>query len=72
MSKVLRTEKLNLPVIKGTLPAARYLSMDDYVNFVTLNLKYIVDRREAIKKAVEILLYIFNHGAEAAMTHYHQ
>ncbi len=46
MCKVLRAEKLNLPVIKGTLPAARYLSIDDYVKFVTLNLKYIVDKRE--------------------------
>ncbi len=46
---MLRVEKLNLPVIKGTLPAARCLSMDDYVNFVILNLKYIVDKR-AVRK----------------------
>lgn len=47
---MLRAEKLNLPVIKGMLPAARCLSMDDYVKFVTLNLKYIVDKRTVRKQ----------------------
>ena len=38
-------EKLNLPVIKGTIPIAKYLSMDDYLKFVNLNLKYILDKK---------------------------
>jgi hypothetical protein len=44
-----RAEKLNLPVIKGRPPATRCLSMDDYLNFVFLNLKYIIDKR-AVRK----------------------
>ena len=37
-------EKLKLPVIKGSLPRAKRLSMDDYLKFVNLFLKYkIVD-----------------------------
>jgi hypothetical protein len=36
-------EKLNLPVIKGEVPLSKSLSMDDYLKFVTLNLKYAVD-----------------------------
>lgn len=36
-------EKLNLPVIKGMLPRHKSLSMDDYLKFVTLNLKYTLD-----------------------------
>jgi hypothetical protein len=50
MCKVLKDDKLNLPIIKGALPAARILSMDDYVKFVTLNLKYIVDKRTVRKQ----------------------
>ena len=34
--------KLNLPIIKGNIPSAKYLSMDDYLKFVSLNLKYAV------------------------------
>jgi len=37
-------EKLNLPVIKGKTPPPRSLSMDDYLKFVSLNLKYTSDR----------------------------
>jgi len=40
-----KTGKLNFPVIKGTPPAAKQLSMDDYLKFVTLNLKYTVDKK---------------------------
>ncbi len=42
-------KKLKLPIIKGPLPAARWLSMDDYLKFVTLNLKYTTDKK-SIKK----------------------
>ncbi|MBI5144708.1 MAG: hypothetical protein HZA27_00805 [Candidatus Omnitrophica bacterium] len=38
-------EKLNLPIIKGNIPAAKWLSMDDYLKFVSLNLKYALDRK---------------------------
>ena len=38
-------EKLNLPVIKGELPIHRHLSMDDYLKFVNLNLRYALDKK---------------------------
>jgi len=38
-------EKLNLPIIKEPLPAAKCLSMEDYIKFVNLHLKYILDRK---------------------------
>jgi len=40
---------LNFPVIRDKSVSNRHLSMDDYVKFVNLNLKYTVDR-EANKK----------------------
>lgn len=43
-------EDLKFPIIKGKIPAAKRLSMDDYLRFVTLNLKYTVDR-EANRKS---------------------
>lgn len=42
-------KKLKLPIIKGALPAAKWLSMDDYVRFVSLNLRYAPDK-ETIRK----------------------
>lgn len=42
-------EKLNLPVFKGSLPEGRSLSMDDYLKFTMLNLRYIIDIKEANK-----------------------
>ncbi len=42
-------KKLNLPIIKGNIPAAKWLSMDDYLKFVTLNLKHTLDKK-IIKK----------------------
>ena len=44
-----RAKKLKLPLIKGILPAAKCLSMDDYVKFIRLNLKYLIDKR-AVRK----------------------
>lgn len=38
-------EELNLPIIKGPLPRAKWLSMDDYLKFVTFNLKYTLNRK---------------------------
>ncbi len=37
--------KLNFPVVKGNIPAAKCLSMDDYLEFVTFNKKYILDKK---------------------------
>lgn len=45
----MRMEKLNLPIIKGDIPAAKWLPMDDYLKFVSLNLKYTLDK-EVIRK----------------------
>lgn len=39
-------ENLNLPIIKLRLPARKHLSMDDYLKFVNLNLKYTVDKKD--------------------------
>ena len=33
-------KKLNLPIIRGSLPKSKTLSMNDYLKFVKLNLKY--------------------------------
>ncbi|MFH1762112.1 MAG: hypothetical protein ABIA63_13520 [bacterium] len=38
-------DKLNLPSIKGPVPAAKSLSMEEYLEFVTQNLKYTFDRK---------------------------
>ena len=37
--------ELNLPIIKNDAPLPRSLSMDDYLKFVTLNLKYTIDTK---------------------------
>ncbi|MBF0216336.1 MAG: hypothetical protein HQL30_05000 [Candidatus Omnitrophica bacterium] len=42
-------DKLNFPVIKGLKPNKKILSMDEYLEFVTFNLKYTVDR-EAVRR----------------------
>jgi hypothetical protein len=47
---MLKEKKLNLPIIKGTFPNAKRLSMDDYVKFVVLNLKYTIDKRVVRKQ----------------------
>lgn len=38
-------KKLNLPIIRGTVPEAKQLSMDDYLKFVNLHLKYTFNRK---------------------------
>jgi len=43
-------KKLNLPIIKGNIPDAKRLSMDDYLKFVSLNLKYTLDRKVVRKQ----------------------
>ena len=42
-------EKLKLPVVKGRTPKSKRLSMDDYLKFVYLNLKYTLDRKNIRK-----------------------
>lgn len=36
-------KKLNLPIIKEEIPDPEPLSMDDYLEFVSFNLKHTVD-----------------------------
>jgi len=43
-------ENLNLPIIKGKLPAGKHLSMNEYLKFVNLNLKYTVDKESNEKQ----------------------
>jgi len=38
-------EKLKFPIIRKPLPAPKTLSMDDYLRFVSLNLKYAFNRQ---------------------------
>lgn len=38
-------EKLKLPIIRQLLPPPKSLSMDDYLRFVTLHLKYTFNRK---------------------------
>ena len=40
-------KKLNLPIIKVDSPTAKCLSMDDYLKFVNLHLKYTLDKKVA-------------------------
>ncbi len=40
-----REAELKLPIIQGALPVARQLSMDDYLKFVTFNLKHTTNRK---------------------------
>ncbi len=44
------SKKLNLPIIKGALPAAKWLSMDDYLRFVNLQIRYVLDRKTIRKQ----------------------
>ena len=37
--------RLNLPIIRGPTPDAKWLSMDDYLKFVNFHLKYAFDRQ---------------------------
>ena len=38
-------EKLNLPIIKGPIPDAKWLPMDDYLKFVNFHLKYTFNKK---------------------------
>ncbi len=38
-------KKLRFPVIRKDAPKSKTLSMDDYVKFVELNIKYTLDRK---------------------------
>ena len=38
-------KKLNFPVIQNSLPDAKELSMDEYLRFVLLHLKYTFDKK---------------------------
>ena len=56
-------QELKLPIIKERLPAAKSLSMDDYLRFVNLHLKYTLNK-EVVKKwkklsAVNVSFFVF-------------
>ena len=57
-----RMKKLKLPIIKEALPAAKWLSMDDYVRFVSWNLRYARDKKTIRKQkrlsAVNVLFLL--------------
>ena len=38
-------KELKFPIIKGATPPAKWLSMDDYLKFVNLHLKYTFNKR---------------------------
>ena len=40
-----RMKELNLPVIEKSFPESRHLSMDEYLKFVLLHLKYTFDAK---------------------------
>ncbi len=42
--------KLNLPIIADKLPDPKHLSMDEYIKFVELHLKYMFDRKSYKKQ----------------------
>lgn len=56
-------EKLNLPIIKAEVPLPKWLSMEDYIDFVNLNLKYTIDKRTVREQkklaAVNTLFLLF-------------
>ncbi len=37
-------EELNIPIIKGKIPGAKILSMNDYLKFVYLHLRYTFNK----------------------------
>ena len=46
-------EDLNLPIIRGALPEAKRLSMDEYLKFIDFQLKYVIDKK-VIRKQKKI------------------
>ncbi len=49
-------KNLKLPIIKESHPAARCLSMDDYVKFVSLNLKYAIIDKKNIRRQKKLAM----------------
>ncbi len=49
----MKTRKLKFPVIKNTSSASRILSMNDYLRFVSFNIKYTLNKKvyRDLKKA---------------------
>lgn len=48
-------QKLRFPIFKRNGPPERWLSMDDYLKFVVMNLKFTVKDKEANKEWRELL-----------------
>jgi hypothetical protein len=40
-------EEIKLPIIKGSAPFAKWLSMEDYIKFINLHLRYTLDKKTA-------------------------
>ena len=51
-------DNLNFPVIKQPLPKHRPLSMDDYLEFVSFNLRYTVNIEEVRKQKKAFSAYV--------------
>ena len=43
-------KQLKLPIIKEVFPPTKWLPMDDYLKFVTLNLKYTIEKKTVRKQ----------------------
>jgi len=43
--KTKKMERLNLPIIRWAMPDEKWLSMDDYLEFVNLHSKYTFNRK---------------------------
>ena len=43
-------KNLKIPAIKGPLPSARSLSMDEYIKFINFNLKHTFDKEADAKR----------------------
>jgi len=46
----MKTEMLNLPIVKSKFPSAKKLSMNDYLKFITFNLKFTCDIKSIRKR----------------------
>lgn len=55
-------ENLNLPVLKENVPAARRMSMDDYLRFINLCLKYTLSRKAAKRHKIKDMPGVIFHA----------
>ena len=48
-------KQLNIPIIKDKKIPDKWLTMDDYLEFVMLNLKYTIKNKKAVKEWKKLL-----------------